>query len=67
MSTVVESIAARHLGMRVCGISLVSNYAAGISEEKLSSEEVNAAAQKAGDIFAKLVTASVERFGKCIE
>ncbi len=67
MSTAVEAITARHLGMRVCGISLVSNYAAGITGEKLTSEEVNLAARKASEVFTKLVTASVERFGECIE
>ncbi len=40
MSTVPEVIAARHMGARVAGFSLVTNYAAGMSGEPLSSEEV---------------------------
>jgi purine-nucleoside phosphorylase len=40
MSTVPEVIAARHAGMRVLGISCVTNYAAGIAKEPLSHEEV---------------------------
>lgn len=40
MSTVVEAIAARYLGARVLGISVVSNLAAGLRPEPLSHEEV---------------------------
>ncbi len=40
MSTVPEAIAARYLGMRILGISCVTNMAAGISDEQLSHEEV---------------------------
>lgn len=55
MSTVVEAIAAKHMGMRVCGISFISNLAAGISDEPLSHEEVKAAADKYGPGFQSLV------------
>jgi purine-nucleoside phosphorylase len=40
MSTVPEVIAASYLGMRTIGISLISNYASGISDQKLSHKEV---------------------------
>ena len=40
MSTVQETIAARHMGMEVLGISCVTNLAAGIQKEPLSHEEV---------------------------
>lgn len=62
MSTVCEAIAARHCGMRICGISCICNLAAGLSENPLSHEEVQEAADKAAPRFKKLVTESVKRF-----
>lgn len=62
MSTTVEAIAARHMGMRVCGISCVCNAAAGISPTPLSHVEVQQAANEASAKFKKLVTESVMRF-----
>ena len=55
MSTVVEAIAANHMGMRICGISFISNAAAGISDKPLSHEEVKEAAAKVGPKFQSLV------------
>ncbi len=62
MSTVVEAIAARHCGMRVCGISCISNLAAGMSDNPLTHEEVQEAADMAAPFFQRLVTESVKRF-----
>ena len=62
MSTVVEAITARHCGMRVVGISLISNLAAGISKTLLSSEEVNEAGAAAAPRFTKLVAQAIQRF-----
>ncbi len=59
MSTVPEAIAARHMGMRVCGVSLVTNLAAGISATPLSHEEVKEAGIQAAPMFTKLVTDSI--------
>lgn len=59
MSTVVEAIAANHMGMKICGISFVSNPAAGISKTPLTHEEVQEAANNAAPKFRKLVSASV--------
>ena len=47
MSTVLEAIAARHLGAQVLGICLVTNIAAGLSAQPLDHEEVVAAGQRA--------------------
>ena len=62
MSTVVEAIAARHCGLKVCCISCVCNLAAGISPTPLSHEEVQEAGRKAAPLFEKLVTESIRRF-----
>lgn len=62
MSTVVEAIAANHCGMRICGISCISNLAAGMTSEPLTHEEVQEAADKAAPCFKKLVTESVRKF-----
>ena len=63
MSTTVEAIAANHMGMRICGISCISNPGAGLSSEPLKHEDVQAAADAAAPLFKKLMTESVIRFG----
>ncbi|MGQ1797868.1 purine-nucleoside phosphorylase [Kocuria oceani] len=55
MSTALEAIAARHAGMEVFGISLVTNQAAGISATALSHEEVIEAGQAAGPRISQLL------------
>lgn len=62
MSTALEAIAARHAGMEIFGISLVTNLAAGISETPLSHEEVIEAGQAAGPRISKLLAQIVARF-----
>lgn len=61
MSTAVEAIAARHMGMRVCGISCITNMAGGTSAEPLSHEEVSATADRVAPLFKKLVRESIEK------
>lgn len=60
MSTVVEAIAANHMGMKVCGISCISNLAAGMTDNPLTHEEVQEAADMAAPNFKKLVMESVK-------
>lgn len=60
MSTVVEAIAANHMGMRICGVSCISNLAAGMSEHPLSHKEVQEAADMAAPNFKRLVTEAVK-------
>lgn len=67
MSTVVEAIAANHMGMKICGISCISNLAAGMTDNPLTHEEVQEAADMAAPCFKKLVTESVKRFGKTVK
>lgn len=60
MSTAVEAIAARHMGVRVAAVSCVSNLAAGISPVPLSHQEVVDTANKVAPDFRRLLHASVK-------
>ena len=60
MSTAIEAIAARHMGIKVCGVSCITNLAAGLSETPLSHEEVQAAADAAGERFRLLLRKFLE-------
>ena len=55
MSTVLEAIAARWTGLRVCGVSLVTNAGAGYSGQPLTHEEVLAAGNEAGPRLARVI------------
>jgi len=61
MSTVPECICAAHAGMRILGISLVTNMAAGVLDKPLTEEEVFKEAQSAQDRFARLLLAFLRR------
>lgn len=61
MSTALEAIAARHAGMEVFGISLVTNLAAGISSAALSHQEVIEAGQEAGPRISRLLAGIIEK------
>ncbi len=67
MSTGVEAVAARHMGLCVCGISCISNLAAGISPTPLSHEEVTEAANKAAPIFTALVRKTIGKLSAILE
>ena len=55
MSTVLECIAARWVGLEVCGVSLVTNAGAGYTGEPLTHEEVLAAGAEAGPRLARVI------------
>lgn len=61
MSTVPEVIVARKLGIRVCGISCITNLAAGISKTKLNHDEVKETAEKVKPVFIKLLENLIKR------
>ena len=64
MSTACEAVAGRHSGMRICGISCISNLGAGLSKEPLSDEDVKVVANRVAPLFKKLVTEVIIRIGK---
>jgi purine-nucleoside phosphorylase len=55
MSTVLECIAARWVGLEVCGVSLITNPGAGYTGEPLTHEEVLAAGETAGPRLARVI------------
>ena len=63
MSTACEAIAARHMGLKVCGISCISNMAAGILDQPLNHEEVQETANMVATKFEALVTELIKRIG----
>ncbi len=64
MSTVPEAIAANHLGLKVCGISCITNMGAGIVNQTLKHEDIKHEAMKAMNHFTALLNGSIEKFGK---
>lgn len=63
MSTACEAIAARHAGVRVCGISCISNMASGMSDQELSHLDVQNVADRRSGEFERLVTKSIQKIG----
>lgn len=59
MSTAVEAIVARHMGMEICGVSCISNLAAGISKNPLTHAEIQETADRVAPDFKKLITESI--------
>lgn len=55
MSTACEAIAARHMGLEVCGISCISNMAAGILDQPLTHAEVQETADKVSAHFESII------------
>lgn len=66
MSTACEAIAARHMGMKIVGISCITNLACGISPVPLNHEEVQETADRVATQFKKLVTETIINIGKTL-
>lgn len=62
MSTVIEAIAAHHMGVRLVGVSLATNLAAGVGTAKLSEEEVIEEGKKAATRFQAMIRGFVEEY-----
>ena len=63
MSTACEAVAARHMGLKVCGISCITNMAAGMSGQPLNHEEVQETADRVAEEFRRLVTETIRLIG----
>ena len=63
MSTVLETIAARHMGARVLGISCITNLAAGMTDAPLNHEEVQQTAHRVKGQFSALLRKILEGIG----
>lgn len=64
MSTACEAMAANHMGMNVCGISCITNMAAGMSAQPLDHKEVQETADRVAADFKKLVTETIRLIGE---
>ena len=62
MSTVHEVIIANHIGLKVCGISCVTNMGAGIIDQKLKHEDIKDEALKVMDNFTSLLNNAIAKF-----
>ncbi len=60
MSTACEAIAANHMGMKICGVSCISNLASGISPVPLTHKEVQETADRVAPQFKRLVTECIK-------
>lgn len=59
MSTACEAVAANHMGMKICGISCISNLACGMTDKPLCHTEVQEMADRAAPLFQRLLTQSI--------
>lgn len=66
MSTAAEAVAANHMGMKVCGISCISNLACGMMDQPLSHEEVQETADRVSGQFKELVTEAIVNIYKAM-
>jgi purine-nucleoside phosphorylase len=63
MSTVPEAIAARYLGMKVLGISCITNMAAGVLDAPLDHSEVMERGKEAAPRFSRLLLETIRKLG----
>lgn len=64
MSTACEAMVANHMGMKVCGISCITNMGSGMTPNPLSHAEVQETADKVAINFKKLLTETVNSIGR---
>ena len=66
MSTAIEAQAARHMGLRVCGVSCITNLACGMTDKPLTHEEVQETGAAVAERFTALVSDVIGRVDKLL-
>lgn len=61
MSTACEAIAANHMGMKICGISCISNLGCGMQDRPLSMRRCRRPGDRVAPLFKALVTEALLR------
>jgi purine-nucleoside phosphorylase len=64
MSTVPETIAANHLGVRVAGVSCITNLAAGMTSQRLTHQEVIDNSKASASKLTQLLETAIPRMAK---
>ena len=63
MSTAIEALASRHMGIRNVALSLITNYACGMKEGKITDEEVIETAKKSEKTMRRIFEIAIEEIG----
>lgn len=66
MSTACEAMAANHMGMRICGISCITNQGAGMTSNPLTHMEVQETADRVAPLFKSLITETITNIGNML-
>jgi len=67
MSTACEAVAANHMGMKICGISCISNLGCGMTDQPLTHIEVQETADRVAPLFKALVTKTIVGINKLLD
>ncbi len=61
MSTVCEAMVANHMGMKICGVSCITNMASGLSKQQLDHKEVQETADRVSDAYRRLIGGIIQK------
>ena len=67
MSTVPETIAARHMGVKVAGVACITNLGAGLSNQKINHDDVKQVAKIVEQSFSSVITDAIFEMGRIIK
>lgn len=66
MSTVCEAMVANHMGMKICGISCITNQGAGMTDNPLTHQEVQETADRVAPLFKSFITQTITNISKTL-